>query len=113
MTVYAETKPLRLNQTGTMFRVTVKDEDGNAVNISAATTLELKFKSPTVGAAVITKTAGLTSGGADGRMQFKDTAGDLTNVVGSWKFWGRVVLAGGEDIESSSLAYDVYAGGEE
>lgn len=109
MAKWASGVPVPIGQTGTTFRVTIQDPDGTAIDVSAATVKQLKFKNPA--GTTVTKTAAFTVAGVDGQIEYSDTDGSLANVEGDWKFWGAVTLAGKLYL-SSTLRYKVEAEGE-
>lgn len=112
MTVYATTSKLRKDQQDTIFRVTVKDQDGNVVDLSTATVKEMRFKDPD--GLITTETATFVNTGTDGQIQFTDTTGGKAAKVGPWKYWARVTLGSNVGpFPSSTLAYDVYDEGED
>jgi len=82
---------VHLNDVGTVFVVTVKD-DTTAVDISAATTKQIIFMAPDGGK--LTKAATFTTNGTDGKMQWTTVANDL-DEPGTWKIQGKVVLTAG------------------
>lgn len=71
---------------GTTIRVTIK-ENGNPLDISAATTKTFKFRKPS--GAVVTKAAVFTTSGADGNLEYTTIVDDL-DETGSWL--GQVFL---------------------
>jgi len=73
----------------TTFRVTLVD-DGTAVNVSAATTKQLKFQGPD--GTSYTKTASFYTDGSDGIIQWTATDGFLT--VGNWLMQAYIVMSG-------------------
>lgn len=75
---------------------TLVDQDGVDVDISGATTLQFILKDP-VGT-VTTKTASLTSGGTDGKVEYTSVSGDI-DQVGGWEFQFRLA-------DSGPLTYD-------
>lgn len=80
----------RLNDIGTVFRMTItKESDASALDISAATTRQIYFKKPS--GEVDTRTATLSGSGTDGRMQYATVDGDL-DEVGQWEIQGKVVI---------------------
>lgn len=76
---------------GVAFRGTVKDQDENVMDISAATTKEIIFAKP--GGTVVTKTASFYTDGTDGIIQYISQSGDL-DVVGNWKQQAYVIQSG-------------------
>jgi hypothetical protein len=76
---------------GTKLLVTVTD-DGVVVDISVATTLQIFIKKPD--GTLLSRTGVLETDGTDGQMYYITVSGD-TDVAGSYKIQGRVVLPGG------------------
>lgn len=76
---------------GTALRLTVT-ESGSAVDISSATTLEVKLKSPD--GRVLVKTGALTGTGSDGQFQYTVQSGDL-DFPGTWRWQGYLSGVGG------------------
>ncbi len=90
---------VHLGDIGTIFRATINDctetngvATQTAIDISSATTLELIFKSPK--GVVKTFTAGFTTDGSDGQIQYTTILGDL-DEVGNWKIQAYIVLPTG------------------
>lgn len=78
---------------GTIVEVTVVDSDEIAIDISAATTMEIILKS--INEIVVTKTAAFTTDGSDGKIQFTSVVADFPEA-GRWKIQGHVILPSGE-----------------
>ena len=76
-----------LNDYGTIFQITLQDQDGAAVDVSAATTKQIIFEKPD--GVVEAKTASWVTDGTDGKIKYAAVADDL-DVVGAWKIQGRV-----------------------
>jgi hypothetical protein len=95
-----------LGDIGTIFRKTIKDQDGVVVNISTATTKELIFTKPD--GTQLTKTAVYTTDGTDGKIQYVAVAGDL-DLEGKWGYHGHVIIPGGNggDWESTRTPFVV------
>jgi len=79
--------------------------DGTAiVNVSTATTKELKFSKPDGNTA--TKPATLTTDGTDGQIQYVSDS-LFFDVAGTWKMQAHITMPGGEwrsDIQSFTVA---------
>lgn len=73
---------------GTAFTITVQD-DTAVVNISAATTKQIKFKKP--GKDVVTKDGVFVTDGTDGQLRYVSVAGDL-DEAGKWYIQVYLVL---------------------
>ncbi len=80
------------NDIGTVFRLTIVDQDGAVVDVSSDPSPEIKFK---VGSQVLTKLATFTTNGTDGIIQYTSVSGDLT-PGGNWTMQGHVILTSGE-----------------
>ena len=76
---------------GTKLLVTVTD-DGSAVDISSASSLQILIKKPD--GTLLTRTAVLDSSGSDGKMYYITVSGDL-DAAGHYKLQGKVVLSAG------------------
>lgn len=83
----------QVNDIGTTIKAAIVDQDGNALDVSGASTLQLIFLKPN--GVQETKTATMTSGGADGIIQYVTVSGDL-DVPGIWKSQGFIIDAGKE-----------------
>lgn len=91
---------VHLGDIGTIFRATINDctTDANGdcvqtpIDLSPATTLQLIFKSPS--GVVKTKTAGFTTDGTDGQIQYTTIADDL-DEIGDWLLQAYIVLPTG------------------
>lgn len=77
----------------TRFVSTVKDEDGNVVDISGATTLEFHFRKPD--GTTMVKTATKVDAGLYGQMEYNALTTDL-DQDGRWEHQGYIVLPTGE-----------------
>jgi len=84
---------LRVGDIGVIIERTIKDQDGNIVDVSAASTKEIIFVKPNN--AKLTKAAAFSTNGTDGKIKYVTVSGDLDGV-GDWKIQGRVILAAGE-----------------
>jgi hypothetical protein len=78
-----------LNDTGTIFRATIKDQDSNIVDLSTASVRKLIFRKPN--GTTSAKTATLTTDGTDGKIQYRAESGFL-DMAGLWKFRGYVEI---------------------
>lgn len=85
---------IRKSDIGVAFRLTIKDQDGTAVDISGATTKSIYFTKPDK--TVDTQTATFPSGGSgtNGEMEYATISGDL-DTTGTWKWQGYVVMSDG------------------
>ena len=73
---------------GTIFRLTIKDTAGAAIDVSTAVTKYIYFKNP-AGTTLPAKTAAFTTDGTDGKIQYTTIAGDI-DMVGTWHVQGYV-----------------------
>ena len=92
------------NNIGTIFEATVTDENGNVIDISAATVLKLNFKSPS--GVFVSRTAILSSGGTNGKMRYTSLAGDI-GETGTWTIQGYVEQGAGTKFHTSYGSFDV------
>ena len=90
---------IHLNDVGTQFIATIFDNNGNIINLSSYTTLQLHFTKPD-GIKVI-QTAVFLTNGSDGNIYYTTVTGDL-NQKGFWKLQGYVALG------SNSWYSDIY-----
>lgn len=100
------TAQIFVGDVGTVFKLTVKDEDGTIVDLSTASTLQIKFKKPYASSA-ITKTATLDTDGTDGVMKYVAIAGDL-DTVGTWSIQGHVNI-GSLSLSTNISTFEVLA----
>lgn len=82
---------LHVGDYGTALALTVV-ESGSAVDISAVTTKQIKFRTPD--GRLLTKTASFTTTGADGQFQYTVQQGDL-DTPGQWRWQGYLAGLGG------------------
>lgn len=75
---------------GIVMRATVK-EDGVIVDISGATTKQLRFRAPD--GTTTNKTAAFTTDGTDGQLQYLLQTGDI-DQIGPWEMKPYLVLDG-------------------
>ena len=80
------------NDIGTVFELTIVDQDDEIVDISSATTKTIRFQRPD--GSVLTKDASLVNTGTDGKMKYVTVTGDL-NRVGLWQVQGFVAIGAG------------------
>ena len=79
---------IRVGDMGTVFRVTIYDQDGAARNLSAYTTKQLIFRKPD--GTILTKTAEFYTDGTDGIIQWTTTSTDDLDIDGTWKLQAKV-----------------------
>ena len=82
---------IHVRDIGTVFKVRIIDEStGSALDISDATTKQIKFKSQN--GESTTQTATFTTDGTDGYIEYTTVANDLS-LHGSWQIQGFVSSA--------------------
>lgn len=92
---------------GLIFRATVKDENGDAIDLSGASTKELHFEAPS--GAGKEMTAAFYTDGTDGVIQYTTVSGDL-DEDGTWSVQAYVVDAGlGINGHSTKHQFEVVA----
>ena len=74
------------------FRLTIKDQNAAIVDISSATTREIRFKQPD--GVSVQKDAVLTTDGTDGKMEYE--AEEFFLTPGVWRYQGRIIISGKE-----------------
>ena len=72
---------------GTIFRLTITDTSGTAIDVSTATTKYIYFQDPS--GARMQKTASFFTDGTDGKIQYTSVSGDIDSV-GTWQIQGYV-----------------------
>jgi len=83
---------IRIGDVGTIFRVTIKNSLGVAVDVSSSTLRKFTFRKP--GGAAVDKTAVYTTDGTDGQIQYVAEA-DFLDVVGTWDYQATVTITAG------------------
>lgn len=81
------------------FRGTILDQDGDAVDISGASSKQIVLRKPD-GTTKITKSATLTNDGTDGKLEYTAAASEL-DTEGEWK-WQFLVTLGGRSFASDA-----------
>ena len=84
-------KTFRKNDIGLAISLRIKDDDGNIINISTATTKTLHFLKPDRTA--VSKTASFYTDGTDGIITYSLESGFL-DTVGIWEVEGYVIMSG-------------------
>lgn len=97
---------IHVDDIGTSFRVTMKDEDGVVVDISTATSLLIWFAK--ADGSTMEKTATLVNSGTDGLMEYVTVDGDL-DQAGPWKIQGVVGFADDSVFHSDITKFKVFA----
>lgn len=72
---------------GTMFKITILDQNGEPKPLSSYTTKQLIFKKPS--GTTLTKTASFLTDGSDGIIYYTSISGDL-DETGVWKLQAYV-----------------------
>jgi hypothetical protein len=87
------TADIHVDEAGTIFERTIKDQDDVIVDISGATTKEIIFRKPT-GVSVVKEAINSTDG-TDGKMRYLAAADDL-DTEGYWQWQAHIVFPSGE-----------------
>jgi hypothetical protein len=95
-----------VGDTGLEFVVTIVDEDGAPVNVSAATEKLVYLTLPD--GTVLTKTAAFDTNGTDGKIKYTTQGGDLS-ARGTWKIQAYVAGAGGFSGSSREATFEVFS----
>ena len=82
-------KPPHGGDIGYLFTVTITDDAGTALDISDATTLQLRFKSPS--RTLKTLTAIFATDGTNGKIQYTTANATDLDMPGRWSIQARVV----------------------
>ncbi len=111
---------IHVGDVGTVFRLEIKEWDETLLDwvildISTATTIELKFTHPND--SLITKTASFTTDGTDGQLEYKTLVGDTdlqfpadnTAALGRWGLRAKIIMPGwtGHSLRDIDTAFDV------
>jgi hypothetical protein len=83
--------PHFVDNAGATFEMVLQDQDGTAMDVSAATTVALRFLKPN-GVDYLDKTATFVTDGTDGRIEYEIEAGVLD--VEGWWTWQAQLLFG-------------------
>jgi len=84
---------IHVDNVGTVFRSEVLNQDDAIIDLSAATTLEMRFRKPD--RSFFVRTAVYTTDGTDGQIQYASVASDL-DAAGTWHRQSRVIIPAGE-----------------
>jgi hypothetical protein len=84
---------IRVGDIGTVFRLTIVDEVEDPVNISAATTTDIRFQKPDETS--VDQTASFTTDGTDGLIEYVVAADDL-DMSGKWRIQAHIITPAGE-----------------
>ncbi len=74
---------------GTIFKLTIKDQDGAAINLSAATEKKIILKPPY--SPVVIKDASFDTDGTNGIIKYVTVDTDLA-TAGTWQIQAKVIL---------------------
>ena len=75
------TGEVHVDDVGTVFQVTIKDEDEVVVDVSNALTKTIYFRKPN--GTLLTKTASFVTDGTDGQIKYTTESGDI-DAAGNW-----------------------------
>ena len=78
----------QLNDWGSALRITILDQNSNAVNLSNALSNQIVFYKPDDTSFAVTASGVLTNG----QMQYQFVSGDL-NLVGTWRYQAVVTFS--------------------
>jgi hypothetical protein len=95
-----------VNDIGSVLELTVKNCDGTAVDISAASTMQMKFTKP--GGTVLSANGVFTTNGSDGKLRYTTVVGDLSER-GTWKCRAYLAFPGGWSGHTSYDKFTVYS----
>lgn len=84
---------IRVDDFGTVFRATIKDQDDRVVNVSGSIQTLLKFKNPE--GTLYTKPASVWSDGSSGIIEYTIESG-LLDTGGRWEMQGYVQTSTGQ-----------------
>lgn len=98
-------KEVRLNDIGVIIELTIKDQDNAVVDLSVASTLQIKLTTPAQTNITTAKTATLSGSGTDGKLRYVTADGDL-NEIGIWSAQAYVVI-GSNKYHSTILKFKV------
>lgn len=87
---------VHLNDIGTIFELTILDQDDAVVNVSSAVgagTKVIRFEKPD--GSVVSQEAVFSTNGTDGKIRYVSLSGDI-DQVGTWSMQGFVNITAGE-----------------
>ena len=93
-----------VGDSGTVIEITVHDQAGDIVNISAATVMKIKFTLPD--ATHVDKTAVFSTNGVDGKLRYTTVTGDIV-LAGVWMARGYVELGASPKFHTSEISFTV------
>ncbi len=83
---------VQFNDIGTVFRLTILDQDGAVVDVSGASVKKILFQSP--GGVLDTQDAEFSDDGSDGQIEYVTVDGDL-DETGVWSIQAKVTMVAG------------------
>jgi len=89
-----------VGDTGTAFRLTIKDYSGNVVPIETATTIKFSILKPNK--VIVSKNGAFYTDGSDGIVQWITTSVNDLDMKGLWKIQVYVILPDGSWYTSKS-----------
>jgi hypothetical protein len=78
---------------GTIFRLTIVDTDGDAIDVSTASVKYIYFRKPD--GTLVKETAAFYTDGSDGIIQYTSVSGDI-DTIGDWQVQGYVETTDGK-----------------
>jgi hypothetical protein len=103
---------IHVNDVGTEFRGTFVDENGDILDLSSATSVEMWFEKPaaTEGDApeVVERTATLVTDGTDGLAKYVTVASDLDRA-GNWRVQGVAYFGASSPVHADVIKFKVLA----
>ena len=91
---------IQLNDIGTQFLLTVRDQSGNTVNLAASTSKVLNFVRPDL--TTFSRDLSFVGDGSDGRVSYLAASGDL-NQVGFWRIQAKFIFPTGQWTTNQSI----------
>ena len=95
---------IREQDVGVELLVTLKDEDGVAVDVSGATAIKFRFRKPD--GTEISRSGSVKTTGSDGKVQYVTASGDL-DQLGSWRYQVRTEYEDGAVLTSEMSKFKV------
>lgn len=92
---------------GTSLQLNLVDENGTAIDVSAATTKSIVLLSP--GGTASTKTAAFVTDGTNGQIRYVTTAAADLNEAGTWKMQASIVVTSALTFKSDAAVFIVAA----
>lgn len=82
--------PHFVDNAGATFEATLRDQDGTAMDVSAATSIAFRFMKPD-GVNYVDKTATFVTDGTDGKVEYEMEAGVL-DTAGTWEWQAHLLF---------------------